>query len=311
LESLQSDFDLEDLGFDQKAFDVLLDGLGEPEPLEVDDAGPEEPPEVPVSRTGELWILGDHRLLVGDSTNPLDIARVLGGEKACLWSSDPPYCVNYTGKDRPFHDGKPSGRDWSHVYREVDIEDLGAFLDKVFDASLPHLKEHTPIYCWHAHVRQPTIAAVFERHGLLLHQVLVWVKPSAVFGHSYYRWRHEPCAFGWVQGSKPEHEIGQLDTVWKADWDGNARFSTFHPTSKPTRLFEIPMEQHTGPGDVMLECFSGSGSQIIAGEKLRHRVCAIELQPAFVDGTIARWEKATGKQAVLDGGRAHFRRGAR
>jgi hypothetical protein len=102
------------------------------------------------------------------------------------------------------------------------------------------------------------------------------VKPSAAFGHSCYRWRHKPCAFGWVQGSKSEHGIGQLEAVWGTDWEGKACFSTVHPTSKPTRLFEIPMEQHTRPGDVVLDCFSGFGSQIIAGEKLRRRVGAIE-----------------------------------
>ncbi|MEQ1735730.1 MAG: DNA methyltransferase, partial [Rhodoglobus sp.] len=135
---------------------------------------------------------------------------------------------------------------------------------------------------------------------LLLHQVLVWVKPCAVFGHSYYRWKHEPCAFGWRQGSKPEHGVGQLETVWEADWDGKARVTTFHPTSKPTKLFEIPIEQHTSPGDLVVEPFNGSGSQIIAAEKLARRCYAMELQPVFVDGTVDRWQQATGKQATLE-----------
>jgi DNA modification methylase len=302
LDALQGEFPLGDLGFDQKELDDLI----QREPVPVEDPGPQEPPEKPTTKTGDLWILGDHRLLCGDSTSAADVARLLAGDTPNLLSTDPPYCVEYTGNDRPIHDGKPSGKDWTHVYREVDIEDLGAFLDSVFAACLPVLAPRTPLYIWHAHVQQPTIAAVFERHGLLLHQVLVWVKPSAVFGHSYYRWRHEPCAFGWKQGSKPEHGVGQLDTVWEADWDGKARFSGFHPTTKPTRLFEIPMEQHTSPGDVVLEPFSGSGSQIIAGEKLGRRVRAMEITPAFVDGTIERWEKATGKVATLEESGATF-----
>lgn len=301
LQQLRAEDALEGVGFDDGEIDRLLAQLEVEERGALEDPGPTEPPAVPVTRTGDLWVLGKHRLLCGDSTKPDDVARVLAGEKVGLLSTDPPYCVDYTGNDRPVHNGKSSGKDWSHVYREVDIKDLGEFLDGVLAACLPHLGEHAPVYMWHAHTQQPTIAAAFERHGLLLHQILVWVKPSAVFGHSYFRWRHEPCAFGWRQGSKPQHGTAQLDSVWEADWDGKARFSTFHPTSKPTRLFEIPLELHTQAGDPVLEPFSGSGSQLIAAEKLGRRCRAIELSPAFVDGTIDRWQTATGQVATLEG----------
>lgn len=187
------------------------------------------------------------------------------------------------------------------MYREVDIADLSTFLDGFFTAALPHLALDAPIYLWHAHIQQPVILATFAKHGLLFHQVIVWVKPAGVFGHSYFQWRHEPAAFGWRQGHKPDHGQAQLDTVWECDWDGKARFSTFHPTSKPPKLFEIPMALHTKPGAIVLEGFSGSGSQIIAAQRMGRRCCAIELSPAFVDGTILRWQKATGKIAHLDG----------
>ncbi len=302
LEVLRAEDALEGVGFDANEIDKLLAELDAKTPRVVDDEGPEQPPINPTARLGDLWTLGDHRLLCGDSTKPEDLARLMAGQKATLFSTDPPYCVDYTGNDRPIHDGKSSGKDWSHVYREVDIKDLGEFLDGVFDAALPHLVERTPIYVWHAHVQQPTVAAAFERHGLLLHQVLVWVKPTAVFGHSYFRWRHEPCAFGWVQGKKPEHGVAQLDTVWEVDWEGKQRVvGNEHPTQKPTRLFELPMELHTNVGDVVLETFSGSGSQLIAAEKLNRRCRAMEISPAFVDVAIRRWQKATGKRAMLDG----------
>ena len=302
LDQLRAEQALAGVGFDESELEEILAQLkAEEGPSLVDDPGPVEPPEKPVAGVGDLWVLGDHKILCGDSTKADDIARVMAGERAALLSTDPPYCVDYTGNDRPIHDGKPSGKDWSHVYREIDIADLGEFLDGALSAALPHVQEDAGIYLWHAHVQQPTIAAAFERHGLLLHQILVWVKPCATFGHCYYRWRHEPCAFGWKRGHKPKHGVGQLETVWEADWDGRARFSTFHPTSKPTRLFEIPIEQHTRPGAVVLEPFSGSGSQIIAAEKLGRRCRAIDLQPAFVHGTIKRWQLATGKQATLEG----------
>lgn len=286
------------IGFEDRELDELLASIEEPR--EVDDPGAVEPPLVATTQRGDVWLLGDHRLMCGDSSSADDVARLMNGQQGRLWACDPPYCVDYTGNDRPVHDGKSSGKDWTHVYREIDIADLGQFLDGVMTAWMPHTLDEAPLYVWHAHVQQPTIAATFAKHGILLHQVLVWVKPSATFGHSFYRWRHEPCAFGWKQGHMPKHGLGKLDSIWECDWDGKARFTSFHPTSKPTRLFEIPMEQHTIAGDVVCEAFSGSGSQIIAAQKLGRRCFAMELQPVFIDGTIDRWQQACGGVAKLE-----------
>ncbi len=258
LDELKIEDELEGVGFDDSEVDEILAELKRDLNLDgsFDDPGPKEPPEEPVTRTGDLWVLGDHRLLCGDSTSADDVSRVLVGEQAALFSTDPPYCVNYTGNDRPIHDGKPSGKDWSHLYREVDITDLGEFLDAVFAACLPNVADAAGIYVWHAHVQQPTIAAAFERHGLLLHQVLVWVKPCATFGHCYYRWKHEPCAFGWKRGNKPTHGLGQLETVWEADWDGKARFTGDQPRSHRTAESKratgrrVEVEERRARGDV-------------------------------------------------------------
>jgi DNA modification methylase len=300
LSTLRAEDALEGVGFDEHEIDELLANLDGQMPALVDDQGPEPPAVNPITRTGDLWILGDHRLLVGDSTKADDVARVLGGEKAELLSTDSPYAVGYDGMNRPSHDGKPSGKDWSALYHETDIKDLGRFLDDCYSACLPHVTEDAAVYLWFAHTQHAAVAQTWEKHDLLFHQTIIWVKPCATFGHSYYRWKHEPCAFGWRRGHKPQHGNAQLESVWEIDWDGKARITTFHPTSKPTRVFEIPMEQHTKPGAVVLEPFSGSGSQIVAAEKLGRRCRAIEISPAFVDGTIARWEKATGKVARLE-----------
>jgi DNA modification methylase len=167
---------------------------------------------------------------------------------------------------------------------------------------LPEITDNAAVYIWHAHVQQPVIAAAFERHGLLLHQILVWVKPTATFGHCFYRWRHEPCAFGWKKGNRPTHGYGDMETVWECDWEGKSRVvGNEHPTQKPTRLFEIPMEQHTQKGAIVLEPFSGSGSQLIAAERLLRRCRAVEISPAFVDVAVRRWQEATGNDAILEG----------
>lgn len=292
---------LDGVGFDVPDIDDLLASLADDTPKDLDDPGPPEPVEA-VSQRGDLWHLGNHRILCGDSTSADDMARLLGDDTPTLMATDPPYCVEYDGTHRPVHNGKKSGKDWSHLYREVEITDFGDFLDKVLTATLPALAKRSPVYVWHAHLQQHVLAAMFEKHGLLLHQILVWVKPTGVFGHSYYRWRHEPCAFGWKRGSMPQHGTGKLDTVWEVDWEGRQRVvGNSHPTQKPTRLFEIPMELHTRTGDVVLEPFSGSGSQIITAEKLSRRCRAMELQPVFVDVAIRRWQEATGEDAVLDG----------
>jgi hypothetical protein len=232
LEELRAEDSIEGTGFSDQDIDSLIAELeAQQGPVELDDQGPDEPPANPVSRTGDLWLLGGHRLLCGDSTKAVDLERLMGGKRATLLATDPPYCVDYDGNSRPIHDGKPSENDWSHVYREVEIEDLGQFLDGALSACLPHVTDEAGIYMWHAHVQQPVIAATFERHGLLLHQILVWVKPTATFGHCYYRWRHEPCAFGWKRGNKQRHGGGTLETVWEVDWEGKSRVvGNEHPT---------------------------------------------------------------------------------
>jgi len=266
---------------------------------DVDDPGPEEPPETPVSRPGDLWILGKHRLLCGDSTNEDDVARLMGDDTAALLSTDPPYCVDYTGADRP----QDSGKDWSSKYREIEIKDLGEFLRAMLKAVLPRTRDSAAIYVWHAHLQYPVIDAVFQQFDILRHQPIIWVKPSSTFTYAYYRWAHEPCLFGWRQGHKPPHYLANgMTSVWEVDWEGKRRVvGNEHPTQKPLRLFEIPMEQHTKRGEVVLEPFSGSGSQLIAAECLRRRCRAMEISPAFVDVAVRRWEQATGKEAVLDG----------
>ncbi len=299
LEELRAEDGLDGVGYTDEDINALLAELEDAGDSagDVDDPGPREPPEDPVSRPGDLWILGDHHLLCGDSTKPEDVARVMGGELAKLAATDPPYLVDYTG-ERP----NDSGKDWTATYREIDIEDADGFFRSVFTNVLSVLAPHAAVYCWHAHKRQRLIASIWEELGILDHQQIIWVKPTAVFGRVYWHFRHEPCLMGWRKGSKPEHDgVHEFDSVWEVDYDGKARAAGDHPTQKPVEIFERPMRKHTRPGDLCFEPFSGSGSQLIAAEKLRRRCRAIEISPAFVDVAVRRWQEATWKSAMLDG----------
>lgn len=296
LEGLQAEDALDGVGFSEDDIQELLDGLGEEAAEVVEDEVP-EPPEEAVSRAGDLWVLGEHRLLCGDSTILDDVKRVMGEDHAALVATDPPYLVDYTG-ERP----NDSGKDWTDTYREIDIEDADAFFRAVFTNVLAVLGPKAAIYCWHAHKRSGEIQRIWRDLGILDHQQIVWVKPSAVFGRVYWHFRHEPCMMGWRKGDKPDHDgHHEFDSVWEVDWQGKARVSGDHPTSKPVELFARPMRKHTRRGDVLFEPFSGSGSQIMAAEQLGRRCRALEISPIYVDVAVRRWETATGKEATLNG----------
>ena len=299
LEHLKAEDSLDGVGFSEDDLDALVAKLREQEEVDRDltDDGPDEPPVVATARLGDLWTLGDHRLLCGDSTNLKDVLRVMDGDKAALVATDPPYLVDYTG-ERP----NDSGKDWTATYREIDIEDADGFFRAVFTNVLEVLGPKGAIYCWHAHKRCGNIQRIWRDLGILDHQQIVWVKPTPVFGRVYWHFQHEPCVMGWRQGDKPEHDgVHEHTSVWTCDWDGKARTSGEHPTSKPVELFTRPIKKHTNPGDVVFEPFSGSGSQLIAAERTGRRCRAIEISPPYVDVAIRRWEKATGQHATQNG----------
>jgi DNA modification methylase len=231
LQQLKAEDAAQDIGFSTSEIDELLGQLATE--AEGEDPGPEAPPPQPITRLGDLWQLGEHRLLCGDSTNEADVLKVMSGEQAALVATDPPYLVDYTG-ERP----NDSGKDWTDNYREIDIKDADAFFRALFTNILRVLAPNAAIYTWHAHKRQATIARIWEELGILDHQQIVWVKPTPVFGRVYWHFRHEPCMMGWRQGSKPEHD-GQheFDSVWEIDWEGKQRIvGNEHPCLHPDAL---------------------------------------------------------------------------
>jgi len=286
-------------GFEQKDVEQLLADFQREQRKAERAAEPEVPvpPKHPVTKKGDLWRLGDHLLLCGDSTVPGDVARVMEGAKADLLATDPPYGVNYdeiresnakaTGGKIPDYD--PIANDG------LQGAALQAFLAAFLAAIKPHFGERPAIYIWHPVLLEslPFIEAV-KTIDLLIHRQIVWVKPSLIMGRGDFHWRHETALYGWIRGRRSRW-FGKrdLDTVWEVGRENDR----IHPTQKPVALFSRPMDLHTLEGEVCFEPFAGSGSQVIAAEEMGRRCRAIEFAPGYCDAIVQRWEERSGKKA--------------
>jgi DNA modification methylase len=292
LVKMAKEHELAGSGYDGDALDDLLKDLGAQDTSR-DDLVP-EPPKKAITKPGDLWTLGAHRLLCGDSTKAEDVARVMGKDRAMLMATDPPYMVDYGHWKAKTSIG--AKKDWSATYKEVSAEQL--------EASLRHGLGVTPddvaIYVWHSDSRAQVLRAIFDSLKILWHQTIIWAKPVPIPTRCVYLVQHEPCAFGWKQGTRARLPgggqgtagNGNWSTVWSVDHEGKARanLGIGHPTSKPVELCARPIQLHTKPGEVLYEPFSGSGTQIIAAEKTGRRCRAIEIEPRYVDVAVERWQ---------------------
>ena len=305
-----ADFDIDMIGFSDEELDNLLSGLDDDGDGGVgqEESIPEPPPN-PVTRPGDLWVLGDHRLLCGSCTNTDDVIRLMNGERAALFATDPPYLVDYDGTNHPgdksstLKDSK--NKDWSATYGVTwDDSSQGPELYEGFiKAAIDHAIEKTAAwYMWHASKRQAMVESVWEKMGAFVHQQIIWRKNNSILTRTLYLWKHEPCFYGWVRPNRPPRldNADPTPSVWDMDsLTGEDRPD--HPTPKPLDAFGIPMRQHIKPGGLCYEPFSGSGSQIMAGEQNHRRVYAMEISPVYVDVAVQRFIKATEKIVYLDG----------
>lgn len=291
---------IEDLGFDETGFRELLESIESPD-LKEGNTGPDdipEPSKKAITKPGDLYVLGDHRLLCGDCTAPEDLKRLMNGEVADLLSTDPPYLIGYKG-DRM----EGQGKDWSASYDDVitkaaknPYESYDIFLTAI----LPHIKKHAGIYIWHAERWLGELQKALGDHAVLWHQLVIWHKPRLTLTRTLYLIQHEVCSVGWLKGNKPSvaGNVNDRSTVWQCDWNGKSNIvGNEHPTEKPVGLFTIPIQYHTTPKAICLEPFCGSGTQIIAAEQTGRRCFAMERAPIFCDVIVKRWEEFTGKKA--------------
>ena len=267
-----------------------------------------DPPPVPRTKPGDVWTLGQHRLICADCRDGAALSELMRGERAILYATDPPYGGGYDASaDRNLPDGRVKDGDatlveadqqWDHF---ADEPEFRQFLIDSFRTAATALKPEAAWYCWHATRTVTSFIEAWAALGLLNHQTITWIKPAATFGYSMWGWRFEPCLMGWLAGNKPPaYQVeGESSNVWAMDWEGKARLRNgLHPTQKPIAVFEAPMRKHTVPGEICLETFCGSGSQIIAAERLGRRCFAVERLPAFCDVAVARWEAFTGQEAT-------------
>jgi len=299
----QSDagFDLAALGSDEETLRQMLEALGDESFGQGEEgAGGDEydttPSDGPTrTHVGELWQLGKHRLLVGDSTNAEDVQRLMQGEKAILYATDPPYGANAGNI------GFTAQRDDIDVITNDDLTDTAMqyWLEQVFRAWVPYLHANAAWYLWHPMLTQGYFAAAAAAADILIHRQIIWVKSQFIFGRGDYHWQHELCFYGWHKGYRPAfYGERNQSTVWEIAW-GEKRSEIGHPTAKPLELFAIPMRNHTKQGDLCAEPFAGSGTQIIAAER-EGRICyAMELVPRYADICLSRWEAETHQETVL------------
>ena len=253
---------------------------------------------------GQIWEIGKHRLMCGDSASGSDVSALMGGKTARLCATDPPYLVSYDAKNHPskdFSDGK--NKDWKGRYADKPKhEPLGPFYEAFLRQALAVCEDDAAIYVWYASQRQVDVEKAMRNCGILVHQQIIWVKNKPVLTHSFYMWQHEPCFFGWKQGNKPRRNPGDFPTtVWQVDVPVLPGLESRHPTEKPLELFATPILLHTEPGELCYEPFSGSGTHLCAAENTGRRCFAMEIEPAFVAVALERLSEVGLKPKLMRG----------
>lgn len=292
---------LEGTGFDADDLQQMLDDLDAQSGREEGNTDPDhvpDPPGEPVSGRGDVWLLGEHRVMCGDSTALADVEKLTLGEADAMWT-DPPYGVSYVGKTK------------DALTISNDGEGAPALFADVLVCAEAVLKPGAPFYVAHPPgALSVRFGQAVLAHGWRIHQTLVWVKDSMVLGHADYHYKHEPMLYGYKPGSG---RLGRGGDGWYGD---NSQVSVFeverpkasreHPTSKPVELIVRCLQNSTRRGDVVLEPFGGGGSTLIACEHLNRKARVMEIDPKYVDVICRRFQEFTGKLPVLEStGEAH------
>ncbi len=283
------ELDLELTGFDMEEIEDLIAQLHVPEEI-VEDEVP-EPPKEPITKPGDLWILGRHRLLCGDATKKEDVERLMDGKKADMVFTDPPYGVEYTG-GLQFKDGEVKKNNRQMIKNDES--------DDIYTEVIPVIASicNGPCYTWFADTKASKLYTAVEAVGDI-HSLIIWVKNGGYGAlNANYKQKHEPCLY-WKPKGKKLNFVGATTetTIWEICKDG---VNKLHPTQKPVGLAAKAIKNHSA--GLVVDLFGGSGSTLIACEQLNRTCYMMEIDPIYCDVIIKRWENFTGQKAVkLDG----------
>lgn len=293
LEQLK-DFDLDALGIN---FD--LSGVFD-EPEIVEDEVPEVDDSEPITPKGAVWLLGKHRVVCGDSTNPEEVDKLMQGQKADLVFTDPPYGVSYADKNKYLNTIAPSNRIQTEIENDhMNLEDTSEFIFKAFCQIKRNLADRSSYY-----ITAPQggdlmmMMMMMQKAEIPLRHCLIWVKNNHVLGRTDYNYKHEPILFGWDKVhdfyGKGEHKF----STWEID---KPLKNDLHPTMKPVALVCNALLNSSQEGNICLDLFLGSGTTLVACEQLGRICYGMEISPKYCDVIVERWQKLTGKEATLEG----------
>lgn len=298
LEDLDGEgFDLSLLGFSEDEINALLEGEGEDEGTEglTDPDDTPDPEKIAVSKAGDVWVLGKHRVMCGDSTDLDCVIALMGGALADVFLTDPPYNVAYEG-----------GTQEKLTIKNDSMSDAVflQFLTDAFVSANSVMRPGAAFYIWHADMEGYNFRRACRDIGWKVRQCPVWVKNTLVMGRQDYHARHEPCLYGWKDGSAHQWASDRKQsTVWEFDKPSR---NGEHPTMKPVALFEYQLLNNTNKGGVVLDLFGGSGTTVIAAEKNGRVSRIMELDPIYCDVIVRRWQEFTGKQGTRESDGAAF-----
>ncbi len=285
----ETEIDMDATGFSFDEVDNMLKDItgSKEDDFDVDQALDEI--EEPISKTGDVWVLGRHRLMCGNSTQKDDVMRLMNNQDADMILTDPPYNVDYVGKTSEALKIENDNMNETEFYN---------FLLDAFRNMFESIKYGGSIYVFHADTEGLNFRNAFKAVGFKLAQCLVWVKNTFVMGRQDYQWRHEPILYGWKEGAG-HYFVANRKQSTVLEFDKPSR-NAEHPTMKPIDLLVYLIKNSSKENDIILDLFGGSGSTLIAAEQIQRTCYIMELDPKYCDVIIKRWENLTGQKAILE-----------